>query len=67
MEGMTAHVVVPVAKCPAPHFCRDADVSDIGRCPACLGDGTRAVLDDAVPVERFPFNDETAPWREVPR
>lgn len=73
---MSAHVVVPVEPCAeavlgnAP--CRSA--IKVKGCDGCLGDGTRAVLDDARPVERQTQGDPMsacgkqwrAPWIPPP-
>lgn len=45
--------MVPIAACGDRHPCRSGYLH-AAPCPGCLGDGTRAVLDDAVPVELTP-------------
>jgi hypothetical protein len=82
---MSGHVVLPVEPCEQRQyvvpFCAGPD-GDYGRqfigmrCQGCLRDGTRAVADDAVPVEQIipepgTWIDEAwvgeRTWREVTR
>lgn len=60
---MSAHVVVPVEPCGKRWRC--PDYQHRVDCLGCLGDGTRAVLDDAVPVKPLP--ERLGGWQEVTR
>ena len=51
------HVVVPVEPCPYMAWNKPACDLPNDKCDGCLGDGTRAVLADAVPVERWAMTD----------
>jgi hypothetical protein len=66
---MSGHVVVPVEPCKSARHPCPTGVKP-GWCDGCLGDGRRAVLDDAVPVGRAKFDGKASRaqlWQEVPR